>query len=300
MHLPSWLNQHLTALRTLLLLTVVTGLLYPLAVTAVAQVPGLQHHADASLLHVDGRTVGSALVGEQYLDRNGDPLPQYFQSRPSAAGAGYDPTATSASNLGPESVVDVLGDPAKAKAPNGDGSQPALLTQVCTRSLDVGRLEGVSGARPYCTASGVGAVLAVFRAGGTTGAVTRVVSLNQECPQVPFRRTYDGVRVECATYGADYSQGVITPVRGRAPAHPPVPPDAVTASGSGLDYQISPEYAALQAPRVARERGVTLDQVLTLVHRNTTARGLGFMGEPGVNVLELNVALDRTYPFHSG
>ncbi len=165
--------------------------------------------------------------------------------------------------------------------------------------MDVGRLEGVSGARPYCTSSGVGAVLAVFRAGGMTGEVIRVVSLNQECPQVPFRRTYDGVRVECATYGADYSQGIITPVRGTAPAHPPVPPDAVTASASGLDYQISPAYAALQAPRVARERGVARDQVMTLVRRYTTARGLGFMGEPGVDVLELNVALDRTYPFRS-
>jgi K+-transporting ATPase ATPase C chain len=295
---PAWLGQHLTALRTLLLLTVLTGLLYPLAVTAVAQVPGLRHRADASLLHLDGRTVGSSLVGQLYVDRDGAPLRQYFQSRPSAAGDGYDPTATSASNLGPESVVDVLGDPAKAHDPDGDDSRPALLSQVCTRSLQVGQLEGVSGARPYCTSGGLGAVLAVFRAGGTTGPVARVVSLNQECPQVPFLRTYDGVRVTCATYGADYSRGIVTPVRGSAPAHPAVPADAVTASGSGLDYEISPAYAALQVARVARERGLPVAEVMALVHRYTTERGLGFMGEPGVNVLELNVALDRSSPFH--
>jgi K+-transporting ATPase ATPase C chain len=299
MRLPTWLNQHVTALRTLLLLTVITGLAYPLAVTGIAQVPGLRHHADASLVTVGGRTVGSTLLGQLFVDKTGAPLEQYFQSRPSAAGDGYDPTATSASNLGPESVVDVLGDPAKAKDPSGDGSKPALLTQVCTRSLQVGQLEGVSGARPYCTASGVGAVLAVFRAGGSTGAVTKVVSLNQECPLVPFLRSYDGVRVECATYGADYSHGIVTPVRGSAPAHPPVPPDAVTASGSGLDYQISPAYAELQTARVARLRGADVAAVRALVRQYTTGRALGFIGQPGVNVLELNLALDRTFPYPS-
>jgi K+-transporting ATPase ATPase C chain len=300
MRLPTWLGQHVTALRTLLLMTVVVGLAYPLAITAVAQLPGLQHKADASLVKVDGRTVGSSLVGQLFVDKDGKPLVQYFQSRPSAAGDGYDPTATSASNLGPESVVDTLGDPAKANDPDGDGSKLSLLSQVCQRSLAVGQLEGVSGARPYCTADGLGAVLAVFHRFGDSGPVTRVVSLNQACPAVPFVATYRGARVQCATFGADYSQGIVTPIRGSAPAHPAVPADAVTASGSGLDYQISPAYAALQAPRVARTRGVDVAVVRSLIRQYTTGRALGFMGEPAVNVLQLNLALDRRSPYPSG
>jgi K+-transporting ATPase ATPase C chain len=298
--LPSWLAQHVTALRMLLLLTVVTGILYPLAITGVAQAPGLKHRADGSLISLDGHTVGSSLIGQAFTDKDGKALVQYFQSRPSDAGAGYDPTATSASNLGPENVVDTLGDPAKAKDPDGDGSKLSLLSQVCQRSLAVGQLEGVSGARPYCTADGLGAVLAVFRQGGDTGAITKVVSLNQECPATPFLTSYQGVAVSCATYGADYSLGVITPIRGNAPEKSVVPPDAVTASGSGLDYQISPAYAALQARRVAKARGIDLSVVKKLIAKATTGRALGFMGEPGVDVVTLNAALDRTYPYNGG
>ncbi|MEO9237420.1 MAG: potassium-transporting ATPase subunit C, partial [Jatrophihabitantaceae bacterium] len=133
------------SLRMLLIFTVLLGLGYPLAVTAIAQVPGLKHRADGSLISRDGKVVGSSLIGQNFLDDKGNPLPQYFQPRPSAAGEGYDPTATSASNLGPESIVDTLPDPSV----KDDSGKQSLLTQVCSRSLAVGKLEGVDGSRPY-------------------------------------------------------------------------------------------------------------------------------------------------------
>lgn len=292
--LPGWLRQHLAALRILLVLTVLLGLAYPLVVTGIAQIPGLRSRADGSIVTDARGDVGSSLIGQSFTDKDGSPLRQYFQSRPSAAGDGYDPTATSASNLGPESIVDVLDDPATKDT---DESKPSLLTQVCSRSLAIGKLEGVDGSRPYCTPDGKGAVLAVVYAGpGYTGRVTKVVSLNQPCPATPFVATYQGVSVECRRFGDDVSLGQVVPIRGNAPADPAVPADAVTASGSGLDPQISPAYADLQVTRVARARNLPVARVRQLVRDNTVGRSLGFLGEPGVNVLKLNLELDRVAP----
>jgi K+-transporting ATPase ATPase C chain len=284
----------LASLRMLLIFTVIVGIGYPLAVTAIAQVPGLKSRADGSVIKQSGKPVGSKLLGQNFLDDKGNPIPKYFQSRPSAAGAtGYDPTASSASNLGPESIVDVLPDPSV----KDDAGKPSLLTQVCTRSLAIGKLEGVDGARPFCTPDGVGAVLAVFHTGpGYQGTVTRAVSINQTAPAKPFISSYEGVTVEVGKFGEDYSRGQIVPIRGDAPANPVVPADAVTASGSGLDPEISPAYAKLQLARVARTRGVTAAQVDALVQKYSRGRDLGFLGEPRVNVLQLNLALDAQYP----
>ncbi len=296
MRLPTWISQHLAALRVLIVATVVLGIAYPLLITGIAQIPGLQHRADGSMVKLGNKTVGSALIGQLFTDKDGNPLPQYFQSRPSAAGDGYDPTSTSASNLGPESVVDTLPDPSN----KSDEGEQSLLTEVCSRSLAVGKLEGVDGSRPYCTSDGIGAVLVVVHAGGRPhGKVLAAYAVNQECPATPFVATYAGVAVQCARFGTDYTKlGVITPIRGNAPAHPPVPPDAVTASGSGLDPEISTTYADLQAKRVAQARGVDATAIDQLIKKYTTRRALGFLGEPGVNVLDLNLALDRQYPFH--
>jgi K+-transporting ATPase ATPase C chain len=267
----------------------------------VAQLPGLQSRADGSLLTGPDflAPVGSRLIGQAFLDKDGKPLVQYFQSRPSAAGDGYDPTATSASNLGPQDIVDTLPDP---NAPPGSdeaaGSQ-SLLSQVCARSKDVGSLEGVDGRRPFCTDDGLGAVLAVFHQNGLTGPVTSAVSLNQACPAKPFISTWEGVAVECARYGQDYSHGVITPVRGTAPAVPVVPADAVTASGSGLDPHISPAYAQLQLARVAKARGMSIADLDAVEAAHTSGRTLGFLGEPTVNVLALNLDLDNRYPYRA-
>lgn len=289
------LRQYAAALRILLVFTVLLGVVYPLAVTAVAQLPGLKSHAEGSLItDSHGTLIGSRLIGQLFTDSDGTPIEKYFHSRPSAAGAGYDPTATSASNLGPESIVDTLPDPADAES----GVQ-SLLTQVCARSVAVGRLEHVDGSRPYCTPGGVGAVLAVLYTGpGYLGTVTRVVSVNETCANGanPFLTTYDGVAVQCATFGADYSGAKLVPIRGAAPADPVVPADAVTASGSGLDPDISPAYADLQVARVAAARGVPPAQVQALVDAHTAGRTLGFLGEPRVNVLALNLDLDARYP----
>jgi K+-transporting ATPase ATPase C chain len=276
-----YLRQLPAAVRMLLVLSVVLGVLYPLAITAVAQLPGLRSRAEGSLLTHDGRTVGSSLIGQDFTGAHGSPLAQYFQGRPSAGA--YDPTASGASNLGPESIVDAPG-------------APSLLTQVCARSHAIGLLYGVDGARPFCTAGGVGAVLAVFHAGpGYHGAVIRAVSVNQLCPARPFVATYRGAPVLCAARQGDYAKGQLVPIRGSAPSHPAVPADAVTASGSGLDPDISRAYARLQEASVARARGITVAQVAAVVAAHESGRALGFLGEPTVNVVEVNLALDSRY-----
>ncbi len=296
------LRQHWAALRALLVLTVIVGFGYPLFIWLVALIPGLHDNAEGSIVAVNGKPVGSRLIGQLFTDSDGNPLPQYFQSRPSAAGDGYDPLATSASNLGPESIVDTPGDPALPEDDNG--YKASLLTLVCERSAAVGKLEGVDGSRPFCTGDGVGAVLSVIGPRDARGNVvhpTRVVSVNEPCKTTPtpFLNTYEGVRVECARYGEDYSIGQIVPIRGAAPAEPVVPVDAVTASGSGLDPHISVAYADLQVNRVAKARNITPDQVLQAVRDHQDGRVLGFVGQARVNVLELNLELDQKYPVKS-
>ncbi|GLZ79503.1 potassium-transporting ATPase KdpC subunit [Actinorhabdospora filicis] len=298
MRLPNWISSHLAALRAMLVFTLLLGLAYPLLMVAIGQIPGLKDKADGSLIYDDkGNVIGSSLIGQAYTDADGAALKQYFQSRPSAAGDGYDPLASGASNLGPENIVDTLADPANPE----ESGAPSLLTQVCARSVEIGEREGVDGSRPYCTDAGVGAVLGVFRAEGLTGAITRVVSLNEDCASTPapFMATYEGVTVECAKFGEDYAKALVTPIRGDAPADPAVPADAVSASGSGLDPHISVAYAELQAKRIAKERGMDVTAVEKLIEDNTTGRFLGFMGEPAVNVVELNLALDKARPYAS-
>src|ERR1700751_2034574 len=311
MKLSNFVRQHWAAFRALLVLTVITGFAYPLFIWLVAQVPGLSDNANGSIIEVDGKPVGSRLIGQQFTDKDGNPLPQYFQSRPSAAGAGYDPLASSASNLGPESIVDTPADPtklARGADPSTAGFKPSLLTQVCSRSYAIGQLEKVDGSRPFCTGGGVGAGLSVIGPRDSSGNVihpAQGVSINEPCskpgsaPTTVFQQFYEGVRVECAQYGQDYSVGQIVPIRGAASDHPVIPADAVTASASGLDPDISPAYAAIQVARGARARGISADQVRDPVRDTQHGRTLGFVGEPVVNVLQLNLELDRKYAVKS-
>jgi len=302
MKLSNLVRQHWAALRALVVLTVILGLAYPVFIWLVAQIPGLRDNANGSIIEVNGKPVGSSLIGQSFTDKDGNALPQYFQSRPSAAGDGYDPLATSASNLGPESIVDTPADPSAPKDDNG--YKASLLTLVCSRSAAVGKLEGVDGSRAFCTGDGVGAVLSVIGPRDARGNVvhpTKVVSVNEPCDTTPtpFLNTYEGVRVECAKFGEDYTIGQIVPIRGAAPADAQVPADAVTASASGLDPHISIAYADLQVKRVGKARGVSPDQIQQAVADNTNGRWLGFFGEPTVNVLKLNLEMDQKYPAKS-
>lgn len=191
-------RQLITALRVTVALLVVTCVIYPLAVWGVGRVV-FRDKTDGSLVTVHGRVVGSELIGQTWNDRDGHPLAQYFQPRPSAAGDGYDPAASGGSNLGP--------------------SNPELLTAVADR--------------------------------------------------VAAYRDFNGLASDAQ-----------------------VPVDAVTASGSGLDPDISLANALAQAPRVARARHLSDATVLGLVRAYTRDRALGVLGEKAVNVLQLNLALD--------
>jgi potassium-transporting ATPase KdpC subunit len=192
----------LPALILTALAAVFLGLVYPMVIYGVGQV-AFRSQANGSFVARNNQVIGSSLIGQNFLDAKGNPLPQYFQSRPSAAGKdGYDATSSSASNLGP-----------------GD---PRLLKVVAQRVADYRKLNSVA----------------------NTVAV---------------------------------------------------PVDAVTASASGLDPNISIANADLQAPRVAHARNLLLSTVLALIKAHTTPRALGFLGEPGVNVLEVNLALDALH-----
>jgi K+-transporting ATPase ATPase C chain len=206
--LPGFVRQHIAGLRLLLAFTVFFGIIYPAVMVGISQV-AFHHQANGSMVSYHGRVVGSSLLCQEFVDAKGNPLPQYFQPRPSAAivsGAkndyGCDPLYSSASNYGP--------------------NNPALVQLIKQRQQQIAKFD-----------------------------------------HVPVSQ---------------------------------IPADAVTASGSGLDPFISPRDAAIQVGRIAAARGVSPAAVQALVNQNTQGRNLGFLGEPRVNVLNLNIALDEKYP----
>jgi K+-transporting ATPase ATPase C chain len=188
-------NQIRPAILMTLVLCVLTGVVYPGIVTGLVQVV-FPRQANGSLVSVNGRVVGSALIGQPFTQ------PYYFHPRPSAAGNGYDATASGGSNKGPTDAK--LAD------------------------------------------------------------------------------TLIAGRVDSAVAGDHATKGQ-------------VPSDMVTASGSGLDPHISPANAYLQVARVARARGVDSAAVRALLDRHVEGRQFGFFGEPRVNVLLLNIALDSVF-----
>lgn len=191
------LRQTATAARALLLFTLLLGVGYTALMLGAGQLIA-PSQSNGSLVRVDDEVVGSSLIGQSFTDAEGAPMPEWFQSRPSAAGDGYDGGASSGSNLGPEN--------------------PDLVAAIEERRASIAAFEGVDPAS--------------------------------------------------------------------------VPADALTASASGLDPHISPEYALLQVPRVAEARGLDEVEVRTLVLSMIESRLLGVVGEPRVTVLALNIALD--------
>jgi potassium-transporting ATPase KdpC subunit len=206
--LPNIVRQHIVALRGLLLFTVICGVLYPVVMFGVAQV-AFHKQANGSMVSYNGHTVGSSLLCQEFTDAKGNPLPQYFQPRPSTAANsasktdyGCDPGFSGASNLGP--------------------TNPVLVKQIKQRQQQIA--------------------------------------------------AFDHVKISS------------------------IPPDAVTASASGLDPYISPAYAYLQVNRVAAARHASASAVRALVSQFVKGRTLGFLGEPRVDVLTLNIALDQKFP----
>jgi K+-transporting ATPase ATPase C chain len=254
-------RQLLTGLIVVVVMTAGLGLLYPLVVTGVAQV-AFNNKANDSLIKVNGKVVGSKLLGQGFSDSNGNPLPQYFQPRPSAAGDGYDAMSSSASNLGPSNPKLIGNVPGVAV---GDDGKPMTSNPYATK------------ADPYCVP-----VQATDKNGN---------DISDSQGNAVYEKNKDG------TYVCDPNT---VPERAIAyrqlnglPAGAKVPVDAVTASGSGLDPDISIANADLQAARVGKARNLSLGPVMQLVRSHTDGRSLGFLGEKGVNVLELNLALDK-------
>ena len=131
--------------------------------------------------------------------------------------------------------------------------------------------EPLPGRRPFCTDDGVGAVLAVFHQNGLTGPVIRAVNVNQACSAKPFISTWQRVDVECAQVGQDYAHGVITPVRGTAPAPSAVPADAAMTGGSALDPDSNTRVRA--AADFRSNEGARLPALMAFSSRREWDRG---------------------------
>jgi potassium-transporting ATPase KdpC subunit len=233
--------------RLTLIFTILTGLLYPAVMTGVSELI-FPKQANGSLVSVNGKVVGSSLIGQNFSK------PEYFHPRPSAAGSGYDATASGGSNLGPTSTKLLRG-----------------TTKTDDKKNEVVDFDGINlRIVHYC--------------------VDNDVPYESSIPLDRFKDSHgdlDDVKLIKA-FNDDK-----TPLRFTAKA--PIPPDAVTASASGLDPHISPANAEAQSGRVAKARRVSADQVKELIAQSTDRADLGFLGEPRVNVLMLNIALDRRF-----
>jgi K+-transporting ATPase ATPase C chain len=255
-------RQFVTGLLMTVVLTILLGLVYPLVITGISQLT-MSKRANGSLVKENGKVVGSSLIGQSFTDKDGNALVQYFQPRPSATGTSeYNAMASGGSNYGP-SNVNLIG--------NVPGVNMTGANAYATPS------------DPYCVP-----VQATDKAGNdvTDSAGNPVYEKNNDGTYVCNSGT---VPERTLAYRA--LNGLADSVK--------VPADAVTASASGLDPQISVANARLQTARVAKARKMGAAEVTKLIAAHTQGRPFGVLGEQTVNVLELNLALDRLAPASS-
>jgi len=265
---------------------------YPAVVYGLAQLI-FPAQANGSLVKADGTSttkdedaVGSSLIGQNFS------LPQYFHPRPSAAGNGYDPTSSGGTNLGPLSDKLING---LTTSPTPPATQPAE-----SLTFDGIRLRTIHYANDNNIAFKLYHAVYVTHDDGTI-----TLDRKEEVPLKTFEDAQGNLNdvalvdafphptpANITSTPSEYSRTVLI----ADDFATPIPGDAVTASGSGLDPHISPENAKLQAQRVADARHVSVDKVLALVDQKTDQPSLGFLGDPGVNVLMLNLALDAAAP----
>jgi K+-transporting ATPase ATPase C chain len=268
---PDGMLHHIktSIIATIVLAVIVCGV-YPVVVWGLAQV--LFHDkANGSLItDKDGKLIGSRLLGQSFSDA------KYFHPRPSAAGSGYDPTASGGSNLGPTSKKLINGTTKPTTQPNPKGSDP--IPGPDTVDYDGIKLRIVN----YCEENAIPYDL-VQQKKDEHGSVLE----SKVVPQNSFKTAkgeYDQVKLVNA-FNDDTNTLIIKPSR-------PIPADAVTASGSGLDPHISVENAKLQSKRVADARKIGVEAVEKLIADNTDGRDLAILGEPAVHAVRLNLALD--------
>jgi K+-transporting ATPase ATPase C chain len=241
------IKELLPGLRLMIALTILTGLIYPAAMTGISEVL-FPKQANGSLVTQNGKVVGSSLIGQSFAK------PEYFHPRPSSAGNGYDATNSGGSNLGPTS----------AKLLHG-------TTKTDDKGKEVVDFDGIEDRIVhYC--------------------VDNDIPYDSSVPLDQFKDSQgnlDDVKLIKAFNDTKSPLAFSPKVQ--------IPSDAVTGSASGLDPQISPANANLQAARVAKARGIAAGQVQSLIAQATEQPALGFIGEPRVNVLLLNISLDQKF-----
>jgi len=258
-------RQLLTSIAMIIVLTLVCGLGYSLLMVGIGEA-AFGHQANGSFVQQGSKDVGSSLIGQPFTDKNGNPIAKYFQSRPSDAVTSSSTdniTVGESSNLGPSNPL-LIGFVPGVSTPLGKNGKPLATNPYATP------------ADPFCVPV------------DTTKAAAPVTS---PTPGEPLAKNSDG------TYVCDPATVPERAIAYRQEfglrANYAVPVDAVTASGSGLDPDISVANADLQAPTVAKARGLSLATVQAQVKAATTGRSLGVLGDPGVDVLTLNLALDH-------
>jgi len=255
------LKDTITSIGATIVFAVVLCGLYPLLIWGVGQLL-FPHQANGSLIEsADRKIVGSSWLGQPFSSD------KYFIPRPSAAGNGYDAANSSGSNLGPTSKKLINGTTKTTAIIAKEGAEP-------TQGPDVVDYDGVKlRVIGYCEQNGIAYQLL------QEGKVIDPKTYKTE------KGDYDQVKLITAFNDDNKPLTVKAAV--------PIPGDAVTASGSGLDPHISVKNAMLQLPRVAKTRSLSEEQVRELVNQNTDGPSLGILGEAGVNVVKLNLALDH-------